>query len=1055
MTMRRIRTLVLWLALVAVNSAHAQSPTGTIAGVVTDPAGAAVAGARIRLTNRASGLNRTITTSDEDNYSAASLPPGEYQVEAEAPGFDAIERTATVEAGTTTKLDMRLQVGTVSEKISVNTAAPIIRYDHQVSGLVNRNQIENLPLNGRNFLDLAKLEPGVIIAEPSNNNRVFVPVLGTGLFTPPRIGNTRVTVDGASIVSAGTVGPQLQLSQEVVREFQISTVNFDLSTSLTSNGAINIVTRSGGNEFHGSGFYFYRDHNLAAYPGLGREPQDPDPFFRCSQFGYQIGGPIRRDRAFFFTSLERNDQQGVFSLQPLTPEFASLGGIFPSPYLGNQFNLRIDTRLNQKHNAFVRYTHDGNRALTPDGVNVGSLPSAWSRLKNWVDQSIAGLTSVLSSGIVNDLRFSYFFASTPQTPAGAEDCPDCLGVGVPRVNIADAGVTFGQSRQVSSIKRRYQLTESLAWQRGSHSLRFGFDWEHATISLQLFTNEPATIQLYSAREVREFNSTAPPSAQIPLPPTFTTLNDILRLPLKSFVTGIGPGLTPQRDFNKSRKLDLYRLYAVDTWRINPRLTVNYGLAWSYEPNSLNTDLTKPELLTLVLGPSGLGAPVADKDNFSPSVGLAWDATGDAKTVIRGGVGLYYDPIGFNPANTERERLALMPAGTGRRANIPGTSIFLDGRALGFTSRPTAFTGADLLALLPEIRAELARRLNSNNRDFAFRNLDLDKLGANLSDPLFETPYAIHLNLGVQRELARDLVLSADFAWRRFLHTYLEGIDYNRFNRRINSVQTPVIPRCAPPQRNDLTAVCSLGPITFDNTTGIAEYKGLLVRAEKRFSRWIQFLVSYALGSFEGSNGPGVGTGFNNEDWFENFGPLPTDLRHILNLSGFIELPWRFQLSFNAAVYSKPPFSAYVSGVDFNGDGTRDDLLPGTSVHQFNRGFDKADLARLVESYNRQFAGKQTLGGQVAPHITLPDDYSFNDGFFTQDLRLGRRFLLRGESVRLVLFGEVFNLFNTSNLIGYDGNIANSAEFGQARSRFSQVFGSGGPRAFQLGARISF
>ncbi|MEK6284836.1 MAG: carboxypeptidase regulatory-like domain-containing protein [Acidobacteriota bacterium] len=1055
--MSKIQSMLLLVALGTVGVAHAQAPTGTITGVVTDATGAVVAGARITITNRATGLSRNLTTSAEGDYSAVALPPGDYQVTAEAMGFSVLERTATVEAGTTTTVNLQVQIG-ITENITVSSVTPLIHYDgHQVGGLVSRNQIENLPLNGRNFLDLAKLEPGVTNATPSTNNRVFVPVLGTGVFVAPRIGNTRVTVDGANIVTIGNLSAILQISQEVVQEFQLSTVNFDLSTSLTTNGAINIVTRSGGNEFHGSGFYFYRDHTLAADPGLQRDPNNPDPFFQRSQFGYHLGGPIARDHAFFFTSYERNDQRGVFSVQPRTSEFAPLGGVFPSPFLGNQFNVRFDVRLNQDHNAFIRYTHDGNSLFGPNEGNSNTLPSAWSRVKNWVDQSIGGITSVLSPGLVNDLRFSYFFVSTGETPATAEDCPGCLGVGVPRINIADAEVSFGQARGFSFVGRRYQLTESLAWQRGNHSLRFGFDWEHAATSTQLITNEPATIQLYSPEEVRRFNTTAAPSAQIPLPSSFSTLDDILRLSLRSLLTGIGPGLTPQRDFRKRRHLDLYRLYAADTWRIDSRLTVNYGLAWSYEPNSLNTDLSKPKLLTAILGPDGLGPPVAQKDNFSPTVGFAWAATRDGKTVIRGGAGRYFDPVSFNGLNLERERLALSPAGTGRRTNISGTGIFLDGRALDFQS-PTAFTGADLQNILPGIRAKLLQQRNPDNRDFTFRNLDLDKAGSNLYDPLYEAPYALHLNVGVQREIARDLVLSADFAWRRFLHTFLGGIDYNHFNRRINGVRTPVIPSCTPTQRNDLAAICSAGQITFDNTTGIAQYKGLLVRVEKRFSRRTQFLVSYALGSFKGSNGPGnqePGTGFNNDDWFENYGPLATDLRHVLNLSGFVDLPWRFQVSFNLSAYSRPPFSAFVSGVDFNGDGSVNDLLPGTRVNQFNRGRDRDDLAQLVDSYNQEFAGKQTLGGQPAPRVTLPADYTFNDSFFTQDLRISRTFPLGRERVSLMVLGEVFNFLNTANLVGYSGNIGNSAEFGQPGARFSQVFGSGGPRAFQLGARVSF
>jgi len=1034
------------ILLVAVGSTHGQAPTGTIAGVVTDPTRAPVARARITITNRDNRLTRNLNTSDEGEYIAVGLPPGIYRVSVDATGFAQLELPVTVVVGTTTTFNLKLQIGEVSESVTVDQSAPLLHYDqHQVGGVVSRAQIENLPLNGRNFLELAKLEPGVANPVRGTNNRVAVPILGSGGQNNPRIGYTRVTVDGADINFVDSIGAALQVSQEAVQEFQISTVNFDISTSVTSNGAINIVTRSGGNDFHGSGFYFYRDRNLSAYPGLQHEPGNPKPFFQRQQFGYRVGGPIARDHAFFFTSYERNDQRGVLSIQPRAPEFAPLGGIFASPFLGNQFNLRFDVQLTRKHNAFVRYTHDGNILFGPnDGLN-NSLPSGWSHLKNWADQSIGGLTSVLSPSVVNDLRVSYFFISSPEEPADALNCAGCFGLGGPRVSIPDVGIMFGTARRLSFVARRYELTENLSWQKDEHRVRIGFDWEHARTSAQMVDQEPATIELYSPRQVRTFNQTASASDRIPLPSSFLTLDNILRLPIRSFQTSAGPGQVLQLNFRKYRITDLYRLYAADTWRISPRLTVNYGLAWSYEPHSLNAGLTRPEFLTAILGAENLNATRAQIGNFAPAVGFAWAATRDAKTVIRGGAGRYFDLVSFNSINLSNERRALFPEGTGRQS-----------REVNLTLTPTAFTGADLMAALPDIRADLTQQLKPDNRDFTFRNLDLNKRGSNFSDPSYETPYALHFNLGVQQELARDLILSADFAWRRFLHTYLPAIDYNHFMRR---PQGPVIPRCSVTQRDDLTAVCSSGPITFDSTSGIAQYKGLLMRLEKRLSRRTQFLASYALGSFQGTNGLGgmafPGTGFNNDNWFESYGPLPTDLRHLANLSGFVELPWRFQLSFSVSAYSRPPFSAYVSGVDFNGDGTPNDLLPGTKVNQFNRGFAKEDLARLVESYNKEFAGKVTAGGQTAPRLTLPSSYGFNDNFFTQDLRVGRTFSLVSERVRLVLIVEVFNLLNTANLVQYSGNLNEPAAFGQPGARSTQVFGSGGPRAFQLGARISF
>jgi hypothetical protein len=250
---------------------------------------------------------------------------------------------------------------------------------------------------------------------------------------------------------------------------------------------------------------------------------------------------------------------------------------------------------------------------------------------------------------------------------------------------------------------------------------------------------------------------------------------------------------------------------------------------------------------------------------------------------------------------------------------------------------------------------------------------------------------------------------------------------------------------------------------FDTTSGRARYAGMLVRAEARLAPRAQFLASYALGSYVGSNGTTTGTvemgsgratGFNNDDWFENYGPLPTDLRHILNVSGYVELPWRFQAGFSLSATSRPPFTVWFEDVDINGDGTNDDLLPGTQVNEFGRGLGEEDLQRLVEGYNQRFADRALCCGQMAPRVTLPTAYAFNDNFFTSDVRITHTLSL-DERVRLLMFGEAFNLFGTANLVQYSGNLLERSTFGQPAGRFTQIFGSGGPRAFQLGARVSF
>ena len=225
---------------------------------------------------------------------------------------------------------------------------------------------------------------------------------------------------------------------------------------------------------------------------------------------------------------------------------------------------------------------------------------------------------------------------------------------------------------------------------------------------------------------------------------------------------------------------------------------------------------------------------------------------------------------------------------------------------------------------------------------------------------------------------------------------------------------------------------------------------MLVRAEKRFSRGWQFLASYAYSSISGDN---FAIGFNNDKPLNNYGPRDRDVRHILTLSGLAQLPKRFELGFFVTYNPKPPFSAFLGGVDLNGDGTYADLLPGTKVNQFNRGLGKGDLLRLADQFNQTYAGKDDAQGGVIPPITLPSKFEFGDSFLTQDLRLSRDFVFH-ERWRMTVIGEAFNLFNIGNLSGRSGDLLGPG-FGQATSRVDQVFGSGGPRAFQVAARVSF
>jgi hypothetical protein len=1031
------------LFLVGMGCAAAQTPTGFIVGVVRDPSGAAVPTAQVKLESKSTGFVRTVATSGTGDYSFPALLAGQYEVTVDFPGFRQSVRQAAVQAGVTTTTDFSLQVGDAKESITAALSSPQMHFDSpSVNGLIARDQIENLPLNGRSFLELAKLEPGGQAPTRQNNNRTLVPVLNAPSGNSGR--GTRVTVDGGSIMAIGYTGSAMGFSQEAVQEFQVSAVGFDLATGITDQGAINVVTRAGGNAFHGGAFYFFRDHTLAAYPALKRDAANPDPFFQRRQFGFAVGGPVLRDRLFFFANWERNEQRGVAATTLLTPEFAHFSRITPTPLFGDLLSVRLDAVLSRTNTAFVRYSHDGSRGFSSNSpANAAAYPSQWFRESAWSDQSLLGLMTVIRPTLVNDFRFSYLFNSSGEGLPAEQDCPGCLGLGSPAITIAQAGLSVGSSTYNISMARQFQFTDAVTWQHGRHRLRVGADWEHHRGGNTVWQNVPASITLFSPQQARQYN--------LPVPGSFNSAEDLLRLPLQSFTVAVGDPRVQEEGGGTVRNWNTSTLYFQDTWRVSERMTANFGLAWNVDRN-LNYDLHKPPLLTPILGADGLGPTRKQWRNFSPVLGFTWAPSANRKTVIRAGAGLFYDSL-ISP-NLDPERAILGPAGLGLQT-IPGSSILNPlagipgvpvGSPLSFPSTPTAFTGANLMSILTAIRTTQVEGLSKTDNTVQAIQVSKQASGPGLFPSDYNGPgSALEASGGVQREIVRDFVISADFAYRHFLHLDVggvgqSGIDLNQYNR----IRGPVIAKCLGPQRNDVQAICSLGPINVHVSPARATYKGLLLRAEKRLSKGFQVLGSYAYSNTAGTNGA---NGFNLDDWFQNTGPLPTDIRHILNLSAIAQLPARLQLGLTFAYSNTRPFSAYVGGVDFNGDGTQGDLLPGTTVNAFNRGNGRSELETRVAEYNSTF-------GATSPRIVLPASYAFGDDLQSLDLRLSRSFVFR-EGLRVSIIGEVFNLFNRSNLTGYSGDLTNRSTFGQPTGRAIQVFGSGGARAFQLAVRLSF
>lgn len=1101
----RIASTVLVGFVLVVGFAFAQGPTGIIVGTVTDQSGAVIQNATVTITNKGTSIARAVTANADGLFSAPVLPSGEYDVRVEMQGFRTVVRDATVQTGETTTVNLSMSLGSTQEVVTVEAASAQINYEsHAVQGVIQRQSIEELPLNGRSFLQLAALQPGVTISAGSTstyNALIYVTTLGQA--------KSSMTVDGG-IINNEVLGSwnsvSQNFSQELVQEFQLSSVNFDLSTGNSVGSGINIVTRSGSNAFHGSGYFYFRDHNMAAYPGLKRpcDPsnagalnnslcQDPDqrnklehPFFARRNPGLWVGGPILKDKLFFFFNLENYNQTQANVVQMDLASLSALNTINQSPYNAMWPSIRFDYMLSPKHTLFLRYTHDGNT-----GTGGAGEYSSYTVNYNWADQSIIGLTSSLTPTVVNDARiiYHYFKENTGLVPASACQAP-CIGGGFPSIISMVGSGTFiaGEYDGVPQIhtSRSYQFIESLNWQKGAHRLRFGLNWEHMnTFYYGVNTCNQVCMGVYSPENVVGAVSPAQLAQYFPnLPKKVVTNTDLLNLPVSNTAAayysglGIGNGNQPgPYDFDKNRQNDKPIVYVTDTWKLRPNLTVNFGLRWSMETGLFNSDMPRPAFLAPILGANNLGAPQPNK-YFSPSLGFAWSPGKSGKTVIRGGGGIYYDSMQLY--QRWRDAGLAGPAGNARLVlassiltnEFPGIFNFGTNSALPVganlpLSQLTNLTLGQYLQIYHDQVGGLTQKFTPTpptSGPYTVSGIDLAKQGLEIYPSQFPLAHSYQTSIGVQRDLGHNMVLTADYARRLSTHVYIGEEDLNRYNRYINGVNTPVIVKCTgSPLAYTVGQECSSGPITIWSPAGRSSYNGLLVNLQKRMSKNYQLTVSYAL-----QNQDEI-TVVNLDNYFAGYGPNLA--RHNLTVAGVANLPWGFTLSLNSSFISRNPVNPTVPGVDLTGSGITTLPIalaggPGLSYGCFNQGCSKSDLTQAVAYFNANYAtattGKKDARGATIPSLILPSDYNLGSPTFDQDFRLTKVFTFK-ERFKFSVFGEAFNAFNIANLTGYSFSLntvnsnpaAQSFSFGQPTQRAAGVFGSSGPRALQIGGRFSF
>ena len=1039
--------------------AVAQEPFGSLEGTVKDSQGAVVQNATVTARNLATNATKTAVTNENGQYRILQLQPGFYEVKAAAANFkQTLIESIQVQVGQSAAGDIALEIGGATETVTVAAGgeAQIERTDNTVSGVVGTRQIENLPLNGRNFLDLAQLQPGTEKVDGGS----FDPTKAnfTGISIAGQAGrSTQITVDGGSVVD-NVVGTTVQnFSQEIVQEFQIGISNFSLATGASGSGAVNVVSRSGSNEFKGNAFIFARDDSFSAFPALSRldaanglpvaARADRVPFDR-QQFGGTLGGPILKDRLFFFTSYERNNQDGSTIYNPSSaPAFA---GFAPNPFDETLFTAKIDWVINDRASTFFRYSFNDNEAIGPFPPGSGILPRESTTgifqsndqvVTNRAHNYVGGLTYSFGSNVSNNFVVNYSDFYNAINPFVS---------GVPEIRINPAQDWRSGTNAVTpqdTPQKRFQLRDDLTWVKGDHTLNFGGNYERTSIGGTFTFANPVRLRL--------FNTDVDGN-----PISFQTEADFLNAYVRDFSMGIGDPTLP---FNQEGDTinNRVQFYAGDAWRIRPNFTLNYGIAYRWDSNLWNHDLARPALIA-PLFTEGTAPAGRDNNNWAPRVGFAWDPWSDGKTVIRGGFGLYYD----NTIDNLRlfERADLGPVGA--QQFLVGTQIaspLLD--PFGGDGQFTVgqMTLAQALAIYPSIRTDLESRLSGDC------TLSALECTGSVSGPIFssnfEVPYSLQYSIGIQRELPWNLIAQVDYNYRKGLKEVLI-YDINR----ADSAAGPLIADFA-------------HPIPYADSSAFSTYSGLLARVDRRFKNGFQFTASYALSSFKAFSADALGLGgapTDLNDLRADFGPAGLDRRHRFVVSAIYETPWfknseswakrnllgNWTFSLISTAFSGVPQSVFLPDfADLSGTGTFATYLPGTGAGSIGRDIRTVDeLNDLIRAYNSTvIAGSaDPLGTPLERLAELPADTPIGgDSVISQDLRVAKNFNF-GEKYRLQLIGEVFNLFNVANLvtqndlvIPVEGTPASQITTLRFTQRTNSVFGTGGPRSFQFGARFTF
>jgi len=768
------------LGLVVTPTAFAQATvgSGSIQGTILDPRGGAVPSAKITITSKDTGAVLTPSVTGSGDFNVAALTPGVYVLRVEAKGFKTIEKPIIVQVGLVAAGSITLEVGDTGTVITVEASSVGVNTDQAiVSGVLTTEQIENLPINGRNFLDLAQLEPGVQIQDGNNFDPTKVGY--SSISFGGRFGRTaRIEVDGVD-VSDETVGTTTtNIPASAIQEFQLSQSSLDLSNELTSSGAVNVATRSGTNTFHGQAFGLFRDSD--AWAASLPHPEGTEAPYQRTQVGGNFGGAVIKDKLFFFMDAEHTIQH-LFAPLALSAPFTALGTGYNSPFKENDLLGKVDYIFNSKLKLFYRFDYFDNYAVS-EFQSTGLNPYL---NKDYTRTHVLGADYTTGSWS-HSFRFEYLKFQNQITDATlTSGLPLSTGGVSLQVGSLNAGPSFLAPQTTPQSDHQYKYDGSKVW--GKHILRFGASINHLQGGgfAKFFGIDPLVVNVADPGSVATAQTN-------PFGPGGDS--NALNYPVQVVILGNGLGFSTEKSafgypFGGLGPDNRLGLYVGDSWKFKPNLTITAGLRYDRDTGRTDSDLNSASFATAVNSFfPGYGNPVHQPNkNFAPQLGVAWDPWKNGKTSIRAGIGYYYENVIWNSVLFDRP--LRLPAGGflstpdacvfGTTEHIPfgdGTTHQL---APGVCTESIGAASPAIVAFQQAYQASFPAGATVANPNYLPTLLagGTSAIPTGFFDPNYVSPRSLQMNIGFQRELWKGGVLSVDYLRNVGTH-YQIGQDIN-------------------------------------------------------------------------------------------------------------------------------------------------------------------------------------------------------------------------------------------------------------------------------------